>query len=238
MHANRVQYAMKRNPRELPGFLSVRGAGERLHLAPRSIRDLIYAGRLVSFRLGRRHYLRSSDVDHERRRRLGLPLPSSRTASVRPRSHAPSAHYSTAQPVLNESLQEAANVTPRLATSRTSAAASQARRQRAEERAALRDRWLRSGQRITQPDLPFTTATVVVATTCDACQRPLRPGTASVLDLDLDKSSDRRSARLCRTCARPTLLAWADQRQREFQAARRLARELGSLTVERVAVAA
>ena len=48
---------------------------DRLRLAPRSVRDLIYTGRLPSARLGRRHFLRIPDVEAERRRRLGLPLP-------------------------------------------------------------------------------------------------------------------------------------------------------------------
>jgi excisionase family DNA binding protein len=54
--------------------VSVSGAAEVLHLAPRTVRSLIYAGRLASVRLGRRHYLRSTDLDRERRRRLGQPL--------------------------------------------------------------------------------------------------------------------------------------------------------------------
>jgi excisionase family DNA binding protein len=64
----------------LPGYATVARASEVLHLAPRSVRDLIYAGRLPSTRMGRRHFIRASDLDAERRRRLRLPLPRSRPA--------------------------------------------------------------------------------------------------------------------------------------------------------------
>src|SRR5687768_2817963 len=66
---------------ELPGYVTVSAAAERLRLAPRSVRDLVYAGRLPSARLGRRHFLRVTDVEAERRRRLGLPLPQARTVA-------------------------------------------------------------------------------------------------------------------------------------------------------------
>ena len=62
----------------LPGYASVARAAEVLHLAPRSVRDLIYAGRLPSARIGRLHYVRASDLEAERRRRLGLRLPARR----------------------------------------------------------------------------------------------------------------------------------------------------------------
>src|SRR5882762_4321039 len=68
---------------ELPGYVTVAGAADRLRLAPRSVRDLIYTGRLPSARLGRRHFLRIPDVEAERRRRLGLPLPQARSATQR-----------------------------------------------------------------------------------------------------------------------------------------------------------
>src|SRR5436853_595844 len=64
---------------ELPGYVTVAGAADQLRLAARSVRDLIYTGRLPSARLGRRHFLRIPDVEAERRRRLGLPLPPSHT---------------------------------------------------------------------------------------------------------------------------------------------------------------
>src|ERR671931_621122 len=63
----------------LPGFGSVAHAAEVLHLAPRSVRDLIYGGRLPSIRIGRLHFVRGTDLERERRRRLGLPLPRPRT---------------------------------------------------------------------------------------------------------------------------------------------------------------
>src|SRR5438477_5565248 len=68
---------------ELPGYVTVSAAAERLRLAPRSVRDLIYAGRVPSARLGRRHFLRVPDVETERRRRLGLPLPAPRRVERR-----------------------------------------------------------------------------------------------------------------------------------------------------------
>src|SRR5439155_25093699 len=68
---------------ELPGYVTVAVAAERLRLAPRSVRDLVYAGRMPSARLGRRHFLRVPDVETERRRRLGLPLPQPRRVSRR-----------------------------------------------------------------------------------------------------------------------------------------------------------
>src|SRR5438477_12868358 len=68
---------------ELPGYVTVSAAAERLRLAPRSVRDLVYAGRMPSARLGRRHFLRVPDVETERRRRLGLPLPQPRRVSRR-----------------------------------------------------------------------------------------------------------------------------------------------------------
>src|SRR5215210_4647248 len=75
---------------ELPGFVTVAVAADRLRLAPRSVRDLVYTGRLASARLGRRHFLRVPDVEAERRRRLGLPLPQARRPRrERPRPDAP-----------------------------------------------------------------------------------------------------------------------------------------------------
>src|SRR5215218_3327134 len=73
----------------LPGYSSVAHAAEVLHLAPRSVRDLIYSGRLASVRIGRLHFIRGTELERERRRRLGLPLP--RPRSVR-RAARPSEH--------------------------------------------------------------------------------------------------------------------------------------------------
>jgi excisionase family DNA binding protein len=52
-----------------PGFLSVRAAAERLGLQPRSVRYLIEHGRLGSQRLGRMHFVPSSQVETYRRTR-------------------------------------------------------------------------------------------------------------------------------------------------------------------------
>src|SRR5439155_216717 len=75
----------KRTIIELPGYVTVAGAADRLRLAPRSVRDLIYTGRLPSARLGRRHFLKITDIELERRRRLGLPLPQPRSVARRRR---------------------------------------------------------------------------------------------------------------------------------------------------------
>jgi hypothetical protein len=71
----------------LPGYATVAQAGARLHLAPRSVRDLIYTGRLPSLRIGRLHYIRAADLEAERRRRRGLPIrrPHPRVTTPRPR---------------------------------------------------------------------------------------------------------------------------------------------------------
>jgi hypothetical protein len=66
---------MTRLAATLPGYASVARVSELLHLAPRSVRDLIYTGRLPSVRVGRLHYIKATDLDLERRRRLGSPLP-------------------------------------------------------------------------------------------------------------------------------------------------------------------
>jgi len=50
-----------------PGFLSVQAAADRLGLQPRSVRYLIEHGRLTSQRLGRMHFLPSSQVETYRR---------------------------------------------------------------------------------------------------------------------------------------------------------------------------
>ena len=59
----------------VPGYASIARASEVLHLARRSVRGLIYAGRLPSLRVGRLHFIKATDLELERRRRLGLPLP-------------------------------------------------------------------------------------------------------------------------------------------------------------------
>lgn len=50
-----------------PGFLSVQAAADRLGLQPRSVRYLIEHGKLGSQRLGRMHFLPSSQVEAYRR---------------------------------------------------------------------------------------------------------------------------------------------------------------------------
>ncbi len=80
---------MAREAAVLPGYLTVRQCGDVLHLAPRSVRDLIYAGRLPSVRLSRRHFVRVGDLELERRRRLGLRLPCRKPRSPRAPASAP-----------------------------------------------------------------------------------------------------------------------------------------------------
>jgi hypothetical protein len=46
---------------------------------------------------------------------------------------------------------------------------------------------------------------------------------------DAQPVDGRAATRLCPTCARRAMLAWADERRREAAAARRLARELGTV---------
>jgi excisionase family DNA binding protein len=249
--------------RTIPGFLSVSETAGQLHLAARSVRDLIYAGRLPSVRMGRRHYLRAADVDQERRRRLGLVRPSarrSRPARVRPdrRSTAAPRPLLAMVPPTPESLT-ADSLTPDAPDSLLfdsppaasaaptahrpvvrhpiSEAARRARAERARERAALRERYLRSGHRLEAPALPFTVASASEPTRCAACGRSLRPSSRVVLapavgeptpGAAADRALERAAQTLCLTCGRRALVLWADERRAEAAAARDLSRSLGS----------
>jgi hypothetical protein len=200
---------------ELPGYVTVAVAADRLRLAPRSVRDLVYAGRLPSSRLGRRHLLRVPDVEAERRRRLGLPLPASRPTARRGGVARPSA---TPTPLVGGGA---------LAPSRAVGPVQvEARRERARQRAVQLERWLRAGHGTEMPRLPFAPfALGVEPVACDACRRTVRPGGRMV---GAAASDGRPAARLCLTCARRALLVWSDGRRREAVAARRLAQELGT----------
>ena len=136
----------------LPGYATVARAAEVLHLAPRSVRDLIYSGRLPSLRIGRLHYVRASDLELERRRRLGLRLPPARQRTPRPRR----------------------SITPQ-AEAKRGAADPMTRRVRAAERAAIVSRWAER-HHLDVPRVPFTPAVAESATTCAACGRALRLG--------------------------------------------------------------
>lgn len=209
----------KRIMMKLPGYVTVAGAADRLRLAPRSVRDLIYTGRLPSARLGRRHFLRIPDVEAERRRRLGLPLPQAR-AVARPRRGLRQRPGAQPTPQL---VSGKATAQPRAARP----VSSEARRERAQQRAAQLERWLRSGHGPGTPRLPFTPFDLgAESAACDACQQPVRAGGNMV---DAGAADGRPAARLCLTCARRTLLAWSDGRRREAAAARRLAQELGTI---------
>lgn len=190
----------------MPGFLTVVGAGALLRLAPRSVRDLIYSGRLPSARLGRRHFLRIADVELERRRRLGLPLPAPRRAAPR------------------RARRTDLRVVP--TTPGRRAIDQSTRRERALERAALRDRWLRA-HHAAAPSIPFLIrdagSGAAVAPACVACERVFAAGERLVVAPEQGGTRDA----LCRTCARRAVLAWADARHADALAARRFARELG-----------
>ncbi|HEV8637843.1 MAG TPA: hypothetical protein VG370_26795 [Chloroflexota bacterium] len=103
---------------------------------------------------------------------------------------------------------------------------SEARRERAQQRADQLERWLRGGHGPAAPLLPFTTVDLgAESAACDACRRPVRAGGRMV---DAGAADGRPAARLCLTCARRALLVWSDSRRREAVAARRLAQELGT----------
>src|SRR5215471_16242190 len=131
---------MTRLAATLPGYASVARASEVLHLAPRSVRDLIYAGRIPSLRIGRLHYIRAADLEQERRRRLGLPQrrPSrARPSGPRPRPNRP----------------------------RTRSLDSALRRQRATERAEIVSRWAQR-HTVTTPSVPVHILAVDQPITC------------------------------------------------------------------------
>jgi hypothetical protein len=208
----------KRMGVELPGYVTVAGAAERLRLAPRSVRDLIYTGRVPSARLGHRHFLRVTDVELERRRRLGLPLPRVRASNGRRATR-----RGQSDRVFAPRTDEAGTALPRRVPAQ---AASQARRERARQRAAELERWLRSRHAPGTPRLPFTTVELdLQPAACDACHRPVRAGGRMVA---ADAVDGAPAARLCLTCARRALLAWSDARRREAVAARRMAHDLGT----------
>jgi hypothetical protein len=230
----------------LGGYASVARASEVLHLAPRSVRDLIYAGRLPSLRVGRLHYIKASDLDLERRRRLHLPLPTrsprtrnqatrSATASTdgsEPRSSpaqthatedqpaAPGLHDQPAAPALQRQ-----HARPALQRQRVDTAL---RRERAAERAEMVSRWVQRHPGA-HPRVPAVVLGVTTPVTCEVCGREIRRG--RVVELSAD---DGRTApsRLCVTCGRRALLDWADRRRQEAAAARQLSHSLGEPRVQ------
>jgi hypothetical protein len=199
---------MSRTTAGVPGYLTVAGSSELLHLAPRSVRDLIYTGRLPSVRLGRRHYVSAVDVDMERRRRLGLPLPKRRSARRQPTAEGGTATRSRS---------------PRL---RLVPSDGQERRRRAAERAAVLERWLRAGHHLDQPRLPFVSRLLDTSTTCSVCGNRVGRGARMVA---FEAVEGRERGEACSTCARRALLAWADERRREAAAARQAAQNLALL---------
>jgi hypothetical protein len=175
-------------------------ASQVLHLAPRSVRDLIYAGRLPSLRVGRLHYIKATDLETERRRRLGLPVaPARAPRAARPRRQ-------------RETVVSAAQhrVEPEV------------RRQRAAERAELVKHWAQR-HRIFEPRVPAVVRSVITPVVCEACGRQLRQGRY----VELSREPGQPPATLCTACARRALLEWADLRRLEAAAARRLSESLG-----------
>jgi helix-turn-helix protein len=192
---------MARLAATLPGYASVARASEVLHLAPRSVRDLIYAGRIPSLRIGRLHYIRSADLEAERRRRLGLPV-----RRRQPR-----------QPTESHR-------TPRPAAPRNHSLDGALRRQRAAERAEIVTRWVqRHG--LATPTVPAHVLAVASPVTCEVCSRVLRQGRYVSFTPSPDTSN--ASATLCVACGRRALLEWADRRRQEATAAREMAHSLG-----------
>jgi len=192
---------MARLAATVPGYASVARASELLHLAPRSVRGLIYAGRLPSLRVGRRHFIHNGDLEVERRRRLGLPPPRQRAPSAT-RPHRQSSRR-TPQP-RNPSLDDAL------------------RRQRAAERSEMVTRWAeRHG--FLNPRVPARVLEVTQPIECDVCRRSLHHGRY----VDLSPDPTLPGARLCVTCGRRALLEWADRRRLEAAAARQLSHSLG-----------
>lgn len=190
---------MARLAATLPGYASVLRASEVLHLAPRSVRDLIYAGRIPSLRIGRLHYIRAVDLEQERRRRLGLPLGQRRRASSTARRRQPGGPR---QP-RNHSLDAAL------------------RRQRAAEREELATRWAhRHG--VSQPRVPAHVREVLEPFACESCGRKLRSGRYIAFGVD-----SQSPMQLCLMCGRRALLEWADVRRQESSAARQMAHSLG-----------
>ena len=183
-------------------------AAETLHLAPRSVRDLIYAGRLPSLRIGRLHYVRATDLELERRRRLGLRLP--QRQRTRPRRR-------VARPGVATPLQPTADTRPRPERPHVDP---ELRRRRAAERADIVRRWAQRHE-VTTPSLPFAAVTLAEPTTCAACGRALRAGQRALDALEPGQ-------RLCVTCGRRALMDWADRRRLEAAAARRMAQDLGA----------
>jgi hypothetical protein len=188
---------MARLAATLPGYASVARASEVLHLAPRSVRDLIYHGRIPSLRIGRMHYIRAADLEVERRRRLGLPA--RRAAPRRP----PESRRRASRTPRNHSLDAAL------------------RRQRSAERAELVTQWARHHQ-LLSPRVPAHVRSVAEPVTCEACSRVVRKGRYVELTSDSGQPSS-----LCVTCGRRALLEWADQRRQEAAAARELSHSLG-----------
>jgi len=178
------------------------------------VRDLIYAGRLPSLRIGRLHYVRATDLELERRRRLGLPLPRRRPAGARVRR---SPRAVGLRPHAEHHSQPHADLA--------------ARRERAAERAALVSRWAQRHQ-VAEPQVPFAVVPVERPVSCASCGQEVRHGRV------VEAREGTPSSELCLPCGRRAILDWADRRRIESATARRLAHELRAVPVTSTPAAA
>jgi hypothetical protein len=152
--------------------------------------------------VGRLHFIKASDLELERRRRLGRPL--SQRVPRTAKRHA-DARAATTRPHADPAL----------------------RRQRAAERAELVTRWVRR-HGAAEPHVPAVVLGVTVPLSCEVCGREVRRGRI----VELSPDSGQARARLCVTCGRRALLDWADRRRQEAAAARRLSESLAQLPLE------
>jgi hypothetical protein len=114
---------------------------------------VIYSGRLPSLRIGRLHYVRTSDLELERRRRLGLRVPARRQRVQRART--------LIADTANKA--ERRHVDPEL------------RKQRAAQRAADVSRWA-ARHHPASPQVPFGTAVAAEDSRCAICGRAVHAG--------------------------------------------------------------
>ena len=188
------------------------------------MRDLIYAGRLPSLRVGRLHYIKAADLELERQRRLGLPLPSAPRRAARPLTPRPRRpRAAQAQPRADRSEGQAQ--LPILGDGSVRCG-SELRRQRAAERAELASRWAHRHS----PSMACVPAHILAVTspeTCESCGREVRHGQF----VEFTPEIEQAAVRLCVGCGRRTLLDWAD-RQRELPPADRFGPLLGGSIAE------
>ncbi|MBV9580383.1 MAG: hypothetical protein JO057_17495 [Chloroflexi bacterium] len=238
----------------LPGYASVARASEVLHLADRSVRDLIYRGRVPSLRVGRLHYIKTSDLEQERRRRLGLPARrkterAPRTATPQQTERAPSAeHASPIPPHQTErapSDEHASQIPPqqterapsdeqatRMPPHQQTQRAPRAPRQQSLDAELRRHRAAERAEQVSRWARrhgvvePRVPARVLTITTPVTCDACGRTVRAGRV-VELLTDTGVAGGQLCLSCGRRALLDWADRRRQEAAAARRLSQALG-----------